>query len=128
MQPVRLIARLVGPVFVVVGVGVMVNRSLYVEMIADAVRVPILIYLSGLLTLSAGIAMLNGYRAWTLDWRVIVTVLGWLFVIGGIIRIVLPAVAASIAPAVYAGPTIMALVGIVVLAVGAFLTFRGYQQ
>ena len=128
MQPVRLIARLVGPVFVVVGVGVMANRSLYVEMIADAVRVPILIYLSGLLTLSAGIAMLNGYRAWTLDWRVIVTVLGWLFVIGGIIRIVLPAFAASVAPAVYAGPTVMALVGTVVLAAGAFLTFRGYQQ
>ena len=49
--------------------------------------------------------MLNAYRAWTADWQVIITILGWLLVIGGIVRIVLPQVATMIAPAVYSGTT-----------------------
>ena len=94
MQPVVFIARLVGPLFVVLGIGCLLNQQVYADMIGQAVLVPVLIYLSGLMAFLAGVAMLNGYHAWTADWRVIITILGWLLVIAGIIRIVLPAAAA----------------------------------
>lgn len=92
------IARLVGPVLTATGIGMVANRSLYAGMVAAAVNIPTLVLLSGLLVLTAGIAMLNGYHTWTSDWRAIVTVLGWLFVIAGIIRIVLPTVACPSQP------------------------------
>jgi hypothetical protein len=44
--------------------------------------------------------MVNAYRAWTGDWRVVVTVLGWLMVIGGVMRIVLPRLTAGLATAI----------------------------
>ena len=60
MQPVVFIARIIGPLFVVLGIGVLVNERLYADMIGEAVLAPILIYLTGLLAFTAGVAMLNG--------------------------------------------------------------------
>ena len=91
MQPVVFIAKLIGPLFVVLGIGCLVNQTVYADMIGQAVLVPVLIYLSGLMAFLAGVAMLNGYHGWTADWRLIITILGWVLVIAGIIRIVLPA-------------------------------------
>ena len=46
-----------------------------------------LIYFTGILTLAAGLAILNVHHLWTRDWRVLITIFGWLFLIGGIFRI-----------------------------------------
>ncbi len=127
MQPVIFIARLVGPLFVVLGVGCLLNQQVYTDMIGQAVLVPVVIYLSGLMAFLAGVAMLNCYHAWTADWRVIITILGWLLVIAGIIRIVLPAAAAVAAIALYSGGYTMAIVGVIVLVIGGFLSFKGYR-
>lgn len=128
MQVAVRIAKLAAPVLVTIGIGMLVNTSLYTAMVAAAVNVPALIFLSGLLALTAGVAMLNGYHAWTSDWRVIVTVLGWLFVIAGLIRIVLPTVAMSIARTIYSDPAAIAVAGTVVLAIGVLLGIKGYRQ
>ena len=83
MTPAVLIVRLVGPLFVAIGIGILLNAPFYAGMIVEAVHSPTLVYLSGVASLLAGLAILNAYRAWTANWRVIVTVLGWLCVIGG---------------------------------------------
>jgi hypothetical protein len=126
MQPVVFIARVIGPLFIVLGIGILLNQSIYTDMIGQAVLLPALIYLSGLLAFTAGVAMLNGYHAWTADWRVIITILGWIMVIAGIIRIVLPAATAVLALAVYSGPSAMPIVAVIVIVVGAFLSYQGY--
>ena len=48
---------------------------------------PTLVYMSGLASLLAGLAIVNAYAAWTGDWRVVVTAVGWILVIAGIVRI-----------------------------------------
>jgi hypothetical protein len=128
MPPAFLIARIVGPVFVAIGVGVLINHSFYAGMVADAVRSPALVYLSGIAALVAGLAILNAHRTWSSDWRVVITVLGWLMAIGGVIRIVLPRVTASIATTIYSGSAAILIVGAIVLVVGGFLSFQGYRR
>ena len=48
-----------------------------------------LIYLSGILTLLAGLAIVNAHNLWVPDWRVIITIMGWLGIAGGLFRILL---------------------------------------
>ena len=127
MAPAVWIARLIGPVFVAIGLGVVLNRTFYAAAVGEAVRSPVLIYLSGIAALVAGLAVLNGYRAWNADWRVIVTILGWLMVIGGVLRIVLPRITTSIATTLYSGTIALAIVGVIVFIVGAYLSFEGYR-
>ncbi len=127
MQPAVFIARLVGPLFVVLGIGCLLNQTVYADMIGQAALVPVLIYLSGLMAFTAGVAMLNGWHAWTADWRIIITLLGWILVIAGIIRIVLPTLTAVVAVTIYSASSV-AIAGVVVLVIGGFLSFQGYRR
>ena len=87
-----------------------------------------LFYLSGLLSLLAGLAIINLHNTWSADWRVIIMVLGWLMTIGGIIRIVVPQVAIAIGWTLYGGRAPTIVVALIVGALGAFLSFKGYVR
>ena len=51
------LARLLGPTFVVIGLAMLINLGMYESMIAEALLPGILFYLSGLLSLLAGLAI-----------------------------------------------------------------------
>jgi uncharacterized membrane protein len=127
MTPAVLIARLTGPLFVVIGLGILLNASFYAGMVVEAVHSPTLVYLSGVASLLAGVAILNAYRAWTASWHVIITVLGWLCVIGGIMRIVLPQIVTSLATTIYSGPAALIAAAVIVLILGAYLSYESYR-
>ena len=128
MQPAVFIARLIGPTFVAVGAGILLNGPFYTALIVEAVHSPTLIYFSGLMALIPGLAILNVHRGWTADWRVIVTILGWLLVIGGVIRLVLPATTATLAWNKCRPPAVLLIVAAIVLVVGGWLSFVGYRR
>ncbi len=127
MQPAVFIARLIGPAFVVVGLGILANGPFYSALIREAVHSPTLIYFSGLMSLLPGLAIVNVHRSWS-GWPVIITIIGWLMVIGGVVRLVLPATTATLATDLYAKPIAILIAAIVVLVVGAFLTVMGYRS
>jgi drug/metabolite transporter (DMT)-like permease len=127
MPPATMIARLIGPVFAVIGAGMLVNSSFYLNVAAEAAQVPSLLYLYGVLLLTAGVAMLNFYREWTRDWRVIVTILGWLFMIGGVVRVLVPGMVQRLALVMPVTPLAVTLIGVIVLVVGIYLTFEAYR-
>jgi positive regulator of sigma E activity len=122
------LARLIGPTFVAIALGMLINLGLYESMIAEALHSGILFYLSGLLSLLAGLAIVNLHNTWCADWRVIITVLGWLMTIGGIIRIVVPQVAIAIGSTIYGGRAPTIVVALIVGTLGAFLSFKGYGR
>jgi hypothetical protein len=127
MQPAVFIARLIGPAFLAVALGILANGPFYSALIREAVHSPTLIYFSGLMSLVPGLAILNVHRSWS-GWPVVITIIGWLMVIGGVIRLVLPATTATLAADLYSKPLVLLIVAIVVLVVGVFLTVMGYRS
>lgn len=123
-----LIARLVGPTFIAIAAGILLNAPFYVGAVVEAVHSPTLVYISGIASLLAGLAIVNAYTAWTADWRVVVTVLGWILVIAGIVRIVIPQLVTPLATTFFSGPTALSITAVIVLVIGGFLTFKGYRQ
>jgi hypothetical protein len=122
------LAKLIGPLFAAIGFGLLANQTVYRLMAEEFLHSHALIYLSGLIALVAGLAIVNVHNFWTRDWRVVITLLGWLSVIGGILRIVLPQFVASIGSAMFAQPGVPIVAGTVMLALGGFLAFKGYRQ
>src|SRR5262245_66353322 len=104
----------------------LINLGIYESMIAEALHPGILFYLSGLLSLLAGLAIINLHNTWRKDWRVIITVLGWLMTIGGIVRIVVPQIAVAIGSTVYSGRAPKVVAALIVGTLGAFLSFMDY--
>jgi hypothetical protein len=124
---VILIARLIGPLFAVLGLGLLLNATFYAAAVGEGAHSPVLIAIAGMASLVAGLAILNAHRAWTYDWRVLVTVIGWVFIVAGLIRLILPTLAETLAPAVYSGPAALMVAGVVVLIIGGILSFEGYR-
>src|SRR5262249_5501430 len=127
MQPAVFIARLIGPAFIAVALGILANGPFYSALIREAAHSPTLIYFSGRMSLVPGLAILNVHRSWS-GWPAIITIIGWLMAIAGVIRLVPPATTATLATDLYSKPLVFLIVAIVVLVVGAFLTVMGYRR
>ena len=84
------IARILGPVLVIIGLGLLLEGETFRAMAGEFLRSAALVYFSGVATLAIGLAILNVHHLWTRDWRSVITVFGWLAVIGGIFRILAP--------------------------------------
>jgi len=84
-----LLARVWGIFIIIVCLGFFANRTLYKNIIEDFKK-PGLLYLSGFFTLIIGLLSVLYYNIWTADWRVIITLLGWIACLKGSIRILFP--------------------------------------
>jgi len=122
------LARLLGPFFLAASVGMLVNPSVYLGLIGEFLHSAALVYLSGILSLVAGLAIVNVHNSWTGGWPVVVTVIGWLMLIGGVVRLVLPQLAIGMGTAIYGSGTSVIVVAIISLVLGGFLSLKGYRQ
>jgi hypothetical protein len=128
MQRSIFLAKLIGPFLAVCGVALIFNADAFRAIGDEIVKSPALIYIAGILALVAGLAIVNTHNEWTADWRVAITLSGWLCVFVGIMRLVFLRVAEELAGSAMAIVSNSWIIGegIVILALGAWLSFKGY--
>lgn len=91
MDVSQFIAQLLGPVYLAVGVGGFVNREQYMQFVKDF-RITFAVQLaSGAIALLIGVLMIKFHSVWSLDWRGVITLFGWVALLKGIMLLVLPA-------------------------------------
>ena len=121
------LARLIGPVCLVIGVALLVNGEGFRAMLFEFIDSPALIFLSGIITMVAGLAIVVTHNLWVPDWRALITVIGWLGTIGGAIRIVVPQqtieLGRTMLTNIYTLPIVMGFYFVI----GALLTYFGYR-
>ncbi len=128
MQRSLYLARLIGPVLVVIGLGALVNAAIYRAMAGEMLNSIAFIYIAGLFSLIAGLALVLAHNAWVAGWPVIITVLGWLGIVGGTFRIIAPQQVATIGFNIISHPLLPMISGGIVLAIGAVLSYFGYEE
>jgi hypothetical protein len=72
------LARLFGPLLVVLAIGLLTRQDAWRAMANDFVASRPLLFLSAFLTLLGGLAVVNTHNVWAGGWPVIITILGWL--------------------------------------------------
>jgi len=120
------IARLIGPVLLAAATPMVAAPRSMTALADDFLQSRPLIYLSGVLVLVAGLAVVNSHNFWHLGWPLILTLLGWAMILGGVARIVAPAAVAKIGQRIIGNPTAIRIGGIVWGLIGAFLSLKGY--
>jgi prepilin signal peptidase PulO-like enzyme (type II secretory pathway) len=117
MADSKYIAGLVGPTLIAVTLSEIVNPDIW-----RAVTAPDT-YQAGLLAFVGGLAIVRAHNIWTLRWPVVLTLVGWFGVAGGLARMV-----ATEAARQSAGDASTALgMEAALLGVGLFLTFKAYK-
>ena len=108
-----------------IGASMLLNRDLAAHIAAEIPNSLGLILFSGVSLLVAGLAVVQCHATWR-GWPAIVTALGWLSILSGTVRILFPSQLASLASTLSA-PMMSGLIAPVLLALGAFLTFKAYS-
>jgi hypothetical protein len=127
MSSSRFIAGLIGPLMIAIAAAMLLNAGMFHAMVDQLAQNYAIIFLMGMLGLVGGLAILRFHNIWAADWRVLVTIFGWLAVIGGIGRMLLPDEAAAIGQSIIGDGGSIRYFAVLPLAIGAFLTFKGYQ-
>jgi hypothetical protein len=126
MQTSIFLAQLIGPVMLAGAISLLINGERQRAMARDFLDSAPLIYISGVLVMTAGLAIVLNHNVWAADWRVIITLFGWMLAIGGAIRIIFFSIVEKIGTAMLDKPWATTVAGVVWLAIAAVLCFYGY--
>ena len=126
METSVFLAELIGPVFLVIGLAILINPQRTRRMGREFVESDALIFLSGVITLPVGLAIVVVHNVWIMGWPVIITIIGWLAVLAGIARIMASGEIRSIGRAMIDRTAFFAVPGAIIAALGAYLTYQGY--
>ncbi len=120
------LARLLGPLLLAVGAGILINPKPFHTMAGEVVRSVTLVYLFGLADLAAGLAIVLTHNVWAANWRVLITLIGWLMLIRGAVRVLAPETIMGFAAKVIRNKQIVPVAGVVTGVLGLVLCYFGY--
>ena len=122
------LAKLIGPLALALGFGVLFNRAAARAVVDEFIRNRAILFLAGLITFPAGLAIVLTHNVWVVDWPVLITLVGWLTAFSGAIRIVAPEGAIRYGRRAYERPSGPLFSAAIWLTLGAVLTFFGYVR
>lgn len=126
MELSTFLAGIIGPVWAIVGLSILLNRSQYMTMINDFMEEPATAYVGGLMALVAGLALVQGHNLWVADWRVLITIVGWAGLIKGISILLFPKMMPGYVKLFTGNPMVLTVMSVIIIPVGLWLTWIGW--
>jgi uncharacterized membrane protein len=126
MDASTLIARFLGPMMLVAGIALLANRRKMLEVFRDMVESPGLIFIAGVMALMVGVALVTFHNVWVADWRVFITVYGWLALLAGVVRMAFPDVAIGMGKRMMENRIVLIVAAVLNVLIGGFLSYMGF--
>ncbi len=120
-------ARFIGPVMLVAAVAMLLDRNAIRAIAEDFMNSPALIYIAGVLTLVMGIAIITFHNFWVMDWRVIITMFGYIAVVSGVFRMAFPTKVKQLGDWMLQTKLIIRSAALLNGLLGAYLTYMGFM-
>ena len=123
----RFCARVIGPLMLIIGAVVIVRGADLALIVPAIVQDGPLAFITGVFTLIVGMVLLAAHHHWSSPAAILISLLGLLTVLRGVILMFAPGVLAGFAHAALSGAGAGVIVaGTVALLIGAWLTFVGW--
>lgn len=118
MEKSKSIAGIVGPTLIVMVLSELKiwNPTLYKTQIAP------LVYLLGVLLFIAGISIVRRHNIWVLGWQMSLTIIGWLAILLGLIRMFFPHVYKT----QFKNNDSALIIEVLLILLGIYLTYQAY--
>ena len=85
-----------------------------------------MLFYGGIINFVIGLAIVLSYNAWTYNWRVIITIFGWLAILEGLFYMFCPSVASKLIAKIKFGKWLIIYM-VILLLLGIFLVFAGFS-
>jgi len=119
------LARIFAVFYLIVGIGVLLNAEYYRKTFSDMVRDAGIMYLGGAIALVIGYLIVTYHNFWVKDWSVIITVIGWLVLIKGLLMFLLPTTMINLTTYIFKEKCVP-FVSAVILILGVILGYYGF--
>jgi len=120
------LARLLGPLLLFPGVGILLDRRAFRSIAKEVTQSLTLVYLFGLIDLAAGLAIVLTHNVWVASWRVLITLIGWVLLLRGAVRIIVPDTVMSYAATLIRNDHVFTVTGVLAVILGLVLCYFGY--
>jgi len=120
------IAELLGPVFIVGGIALLFKEKMFREILQEFIRSQALLYLAGFFGLLGGLALVLTHNVWVRDWRLIITLIGWLTIVRALVTIFRPQEIVAIGSKILEHRGYFFGAAVINLSIGLALSYFGY--
>ena len=126
MQSALFIAKIIGPIYVVFGVGLVLNPKIYQRVIQEFLNAYAIRYLAGFLALVFGLLIVQVHNVWEFHWAVVITIMGWMGIIKGVLLTVFPDTMTRLSERYTRSTHLLTVQSVGICILGLFLTIMGY--
>ncbi len=127
MDNAILIAKILGPIYLIVGLGMLLHKEHMRSLFNEVANSPALIYLGGVFALVIGTLIIRFHNDWSLGWPLLITLIGWGAVAKGASRILAPEWSRDLLHSYAQGDKIIPFATAASLIFGAILTAGAYR-
>ena len=126
MQSSIFLAKIIGPLFVIVAIGLLINLKKYQKVGEEFSKSGALRYMGGFLALLFGLLIVQFHNIWESSWAIIITIIGWIGIVKGTILLVFPHGYSKLVDVYTKNSALLIVNSVIVLALGVFCTVKGY--
>ena len=85
-----LVAKIIGIIYISSGIAVLIGQINFKDIAADFNKSKALTFAAGSFGIIMGLILVNYHNHWVNNWTVLITIISWAFLIGGLITVILP--------------------------------------
>ena len=85
-----LIAKIISIIYISAGIGVLIGTINFNNIITDLKNSAALTYIAGSIGIILGMILIEYHNIWVKNWTILITIISWLFLIGGVTIVIIP--------------------------------------
>ena len=122
MELSKLVARIIAVIYVSGGIAVLVGNVNFKDIAEDFNKSPALTFLAGSFGIITGMVLVQYHNIWVTNWTMLITIISWSLLIGGLIVVILPGSLSSVSKYYKQSPAW----GIFMICFGLLLAYLGF--
>jgi uncharacterized protein YjeT (DUF2065 family) len=120
------IFQIMGLIYLSIGLGMLVDHRFYKKMLNKMIDDEAVLFVTGLTVLIIGYFLVAYHNIWIFDWTVIITIIGWMALLKGLMLIIIPEKSIKLYNMIKISAEQLKIYGIIVFVLGTILSFFGY--
>ncbi len=123
-----LLGKIIGVTMVVAGLSLIIKRAQWLAITKDLIEKPTILYTAALFEFVIGLIIVLIHPIWIPCWPVIITILGWMMMIGSAFYLLLPHKVIKDSLKTFAKPSYIVFKGVILVLLGAYISVMAFGE
>jgi len=126
METSILIAKIIGIIYLSFGLGILINTKLYQKLLEQLLIDPSIRILGGVMSIIIGILILEYHNVWEANWTIVISIIGWIALIKGILLLTFPKFITIVKP-IFDSEKSLRVLAVLVILIGIVFAYLGFN-